>query len=66
MITSVLSGTTALEQLKENLGAGDIALTQEELDACDEVWQMFWLPRYHYAKDPQTVTQMQKDLSGAK
>ena len=66
VITSVLSGTTALEQLKENLEAGDIVLTREELDACDEVWRMFRPPRYHYAKDPQTVLQMQHDISGEK
>ena len=66
VITSVLSGTTALEQLKENLEAGDMVLTQEEINACDEVWRMFRLPRYHYAKDPETLKQMQQDLSGAK
>jgi len=49
-ITSVLSGTTALEQLDENLAATEIELSQEELQACDDVWQMFRPPRYHYTK----------------
>lgn len=62
-ITSVLSGTTALEQLKENLAADDIELTQEDLNTCDEIWQMFRLPRYHYAKTPEGVLEMQSDLS---
>jgi aryl-alcohol dehydrogenase-like predicted oxidoreductase len=52
LITSVLSGTTALEQLEENLAAMDVVLSPEELKACDEVWQMFRPPRYHYARKP--------------
>ena len=50
-ITSVLSGTTALEQLQENLSATEIKLSREELLACDEVWQMFRPARFFYAKD---------------
>jgi aryl-alcohol dehydrogenase-like predicted oxidoreductase len=52
VVTSVLSGTTASDQLEENLGAIDIVLSPEELKACDDVWQMFRPPRYHYAKNP--------------
>ncbi|MFC1535087.1 aldo/keto reductase [Thermodesulfobacteriota bacterium] len=49
-ITSLLSGTTAPEQLEENLSAVDIQLSQEELKACDEVWyKLFRPPRQHYA-----------------
>ncbi len=51
-ITSVLSGTTAVEQLEENLAATEIELSPEELEVCDEVWQMFRPPRFHYAKLP--------------
>jgi aryl-alcohol dehydrogenase-like predicted oxidoreductase len=51
-ITSVLSGTTAIEQLDENLAATEIELSPEELQVCDEVWQMFRPIRYHYAKAP--------------
>ena len=50
-ITSVLSGTISLEQLKENLAAIDIKLSPEELQACDDVWTMFRPPRYFYARD---------------
>ena len=49
-ITSVLSGTTAVEQLEENISATEIKLTPEELKVCDEVWQMFRPPRYKYYK----------------
>ncbi len=61
-ITSVLRGTTALEQLKENLAAGDIKLSPEELKACDEVWQMFRPPRYHYAKNPEGLAEMKNTV----
>jgi aryl-alcohol dehydrogenase-like predicted oxidoreductase len=49
-ITSVLSGTTAVAQLQENISAAEIKLTPEELKVCDEVWLMFRPRRYHYAK----------------
>jgi aryl-alcohol dehydrogenase-like predicted oxidoreductase len=52
LVTSVLSGTTVLDQLQENLAAVDVMLSPEELKACDDVWQMFRPPRYHYAKEP--------------
>jgi aryl-alcohol dehydrogenase-like predicted oxidoreductase len=52
LVTSVLSGTTVLDQLQENLAAVDVMLSPEELKACDDVWQMFRSPRYHYAKEP--------------
>jgi aryl-alcohol dehydrogenase-like predicted oxidoreductase len=52
-ITSVLSGPTTPEQLKENLVATEIVLSQEELEGCDKMWQMFRLPRYPYAKELQ-------------
>jgi aryl-alcohol dehydrogenase (NADP+) len=50
-VTSVLSGLTTLDQLKENVVALDIRLTDEEIKACDEVWAMFRPPRYFYARD---------------
>jgi aryl-alcohol dehydrogenase-like predicted oxidoreductase len=50
-VTSVLSGLTTVDQLKENTAAVDIKLTAEELKACDEVWAMFRPPRFFYAKD---------------
>ncbi len=57
-ITSVLSGTTALEQLEENLAATEIELSPEELKVCDEVWQMFRPPRYHYAKTLEDIKKL--------
>jgi len=50
-ITAAISGTTSLEQLKENVSATEITLSQEELQACDEVWKMLRPPRYFYARD---------------
>ena len=48
-ITSVLSGTISIEQLEENLTAGEIELSPEESQACDDVWNMFRPPRHFYA-----------------
>ena len=50
-ITSALSGTISIEQLKENLGALEIKLSPEELQACEEVSLMFRPPRFFYARD---------------
>ncbi len=49
-ITSAISGTTTLEQLKENVAATEIKLSDEELKACDDVWKVFRPPRYSYFK----------------
>ncbi len=38
-ITSTICGATSVKQLEENLGASEVKLSQEELVACDEVWQ---------------------------
>jgi len=38
-ITSAICGATSVKQLEENLGASELKLSQEELAACDEVWQ---------------------------
>jgi aryl-alcohol dehydrogenase-like predicted oxidoreductase len=54
-VTSVLSGTLAIEQLQENISAIEIKLSAEEFKACDEIWQMFRPPRYHYAKTLQDI-----------
>jgi aryl-alcohol dehydrogenase-like predicted oxidoreductase len=47
-ITSILSGMTLIEQVKENLEATEIKLSQEDLDVCNEVWQMFRPERAAY------------------
>jgi aryl-alcohol dehydrogenase-like predicted oxidoreductase len=50
-ITSKLSGFVSLEQLKENLAATEIKLSQEELEACNDIWRMFRPTRFFYASD---------------
>ncbi len=57
-ITSVLSGTTVVAQLEENLAATEIKLSREDLQVCDEVWQMFRPPRYHYAKKQEEIQEL--------
>jgi len=57
-ITSVLSGTVSPEQLEENITAMDIKLTTEELQICDDVWNMFRPPRVHYARTPEDAARM--------
>ena len=50
-ITSLLSGSISVEQLKENLSALEIELSPQELQICDDVWAMFRPPRYFYGVD---------------
>jgi aryl-alcohol dehydrogenase-like predicted oxidoreductase len=49
-ITSIVCGATSLEQLEQNLGAVGMRLSQEELDACDEVWHTLHPPRLFYGR----------------
>jgi aryl-alcohol dehydrogenase-like predicted oxidoreductase len=49
-ITSIVCGATSAEQLEQNLGAVGLRLTQEELTACDEVWNMLHPPRLFYGR----------------
>jgi aryl-alcohol dehydrogenase-like predicted oxidoreductase len=49
-VTSVLSGPISTEQLEENLKATEIVLSEEELLACDSVWQKFRPPRHMYGQ----------------
>jgi aryl-alcohol dehydrogenase-like predicted oxidoreductase len=49
-ITSIVNGATAMAQLEENLGAVDIKLSKEEMDACDQVWHMLRPPRLFYGR----------------
>jgi aryl-alcohol dehydrogenase-like predicted oxidoreductase len=39
-----------MAQLEENLGAVDIKLSKEEMDACDQVWHMLRPPRLFYGR----------------
>jgi len=47
-ITSAICGVTSLKQLDENIGATKVKLTEEELAACDSVWQQLRPPRFFY------------------
>ncbi|HEY83331.1 MAG TPA: aldo/keto reductase [Dehalococcoidia bacterium] len=49
-ITSIVLGVSSLKQLEENLQATEIALTEEELSACDKVWQELSPPRFLYGR----------------
>ena len=49
-VTSVISGVTSLEQLKDNIGATEVKLSQEELEACDELWQKLVPSRFLYGR----------------
>lgn len=60
-ITSILSGMTLLEQVEENLKAIEIKLSQEDLNVCNEVWQMFRPDRAAYVT---TIQELRKKMSG--
>ncbi|MHC4639053.1 MAG: aldo/keto reductase [Planctomycetota bacterium] len=49
-ITAVVCGATSIEQLQENMAATEITLSQEELDACDEVWHQLRPPKLFYGR----------------
>jgi aryl-alcohol dehydrogenase-like predicted oxidoreductase len=49
-ITSVVCGATSIEQLQENMVAADIKLSQEALDACNQVWHQLRPPRLFYGR----------------
>ncbi len=48
-IISTICGATSLKQLEENLGAAEVKLSEEELAACDGVWQQLRPIRFFYA-----------------
>ena len=49
-ITSIVCGASSVEQLEQNMGAVGVRLSQEALDACDEVWHMLHPPRLFYGR----------------
>ncbi|GAI57965.1 unnamed protein product, partial [marine sediment metagenome] len=49
-ITSAICGATSLKQLEENLGATEVKLSEEELTACDGVWQQLRPLRFFYGR----------------
>lgn len=58
IITSALSGSISLEQLEENIAAVDIKLSPEELEVCDEVWNIFRPARVNYARTPEEAAKL--------
>jgi aryl-alcohol dehydrogenase-like predicted oxidoreductase len=49
-ITAIVCGATSIEQLKENMDATEIKLSQKELDACDEIWHQLRPPGLFYGR----------------
>ena len=49
-ITSAICGASSLKQLEKNLGAVGVKLSEEELNACDGVWEQLRPPRYFYGR----------------
>lgn len=49
-ITSAICGSTSLRQLEQNVGATEIELSDEELSACDSVWQQLRPLRFFYGR----------------
>lgn len=49
-VTSTIVGTTSQKQFEENSGAIAIKLSEEELAACDEVWQQLRPVRFLYGR----------------
>ena len=47
-ITSVVCGSTSIKQMEENAGATEVKLSDDELAACDEVWNQLRPPRFFY------------------
>jgi aryl-alcohol dehydrogenase-like predicted oxidoreductase len=49
-ITSIVCGATSEGQLEENMRAVGVRLSQEALEACDEVWHSLHPPRLFYGR----------------
>jgi len=49
-ITSAICGASSVKQLEENLGATEVRLSEEELAACDGVWQQLRPLRFFYGR----------------
>ena len=49
-ITAAICSATSIKQLDENLGAVEVKLTAEELNACDDVWRELRPPRFFYGR----------------
>jgi len=49
-VTAAICSATSIKQLDENLSATEVQLTQEEIIACNEVWQDLRPPRFFYGR----------------
>jgi len=49
-ITSAICGSTSFEQLEQNVGATEIKLSEQELSACDGIWQQLRPLRFFYGR----------------
>jgi aryl-alcohol dehydrogenase-like predicted oxidoreductase len=49
-VTSTICGSTSVRQLEQNLGSTEIELSEEELKACDSVWQQLRPLRFFYGR----------------
>lgn len=49
-VTSAICGASSVKQLEQNLGATEVKLSQEELAACDGVWQQLRPLRFFYGR----------------
>lgn len=49
-ITATICGASSLAQLEHNMKATELKLTEEELVACDNVWQQLRPPRFFYGR----------------
>jgi aryl-alcohol dehydrogenase-like predicted oxidoreductase len=50
VVCSIVAGATSVDQLEHNVGAAEIRLGRDELDACDEVWNHLHPPRIYYGR----------------
>lgn len=49
-ITSIVMGATSLRHIEHNVGATEIALSEDELAQCDEVWHALRPLRFFYGR----------------
>jgi aryl-alcohol dehydrogenase-like predicted oxidoreductase len=48
LITSAICGFSSVKQLRDNLGATEVKLSEEELLSCDQIWQQLRPLRFAY------------------
>jgi 1-deoxyxylulose-5-phosphate synthase len=50
VVASVVNGATSVEQLDENIAATEVRLAQEQIEACDRLWDRLHPPRIYYGR----------------